>query len=127
MEFPLQCKNREIHFLQAWPTLQIRSDMKGTIVSSNMIKYQRLQIKKTKDVPSPATWRMSVPVNSVSLLYRVQCSKKSSGKLTWPELGRTHAAFFFLPASLATSSAPGIVIVSVNALHVVFSELIKVA
>ena len=51
-----------------------------------------------------------MPVNSMLLLCWVQCSKKSSGKLTWPELRRTLIAFFLLlPVGLATSSAPGIV------------------
>ena len=51
-----------------------------------------------------------MPVNSMSLLCWVQCSKKSSGKLTWPELRRTLAASFLLfTVGLATSSAPGIV------------------
>ena len=55
-----------------------------------------------------------MPVNSMSLLCWVQCSKKSSGKLMWPELRSTLAAFFLLlPVGLATSSAPGIDNVSV--------------
>ena len=56
-----------------------------------------------------------MPVKSMSLLCWLQCSKRSSGKLTWPELRRTLVAFFLLlPVGLATSSAPVIVIVSVK-------------